>query len=440
MRLNDSHIALAILASAFFFGGAANAQAPIQQTHPHLAPPKPMLADLSTPYIQQNKIVERVRSSGMDSEAWELIEDPETPNALRAAVIDAAARSQRAKRMPEIYVRRLERFGNSSLTLDSLKTYELFTLGYLVARYDPEDLRPLGGKTEIEKATPLLLLSAASNRHRGDMAIKLVLGMVKANQAVIQPGSALCEPHECIDQALQYYTTEWSVHPVAVCNAVTMVGKHVPVGTNFKSRETCAKVTGNKPDAPRYAEHAVQEQTSPSRFSKPAPTSSSVSGNNLNAHYQALAQQDAMITQVMREFAATKSSMSPLERMMVEQAMRELQMQQRMIRAEMSRLKQNMALQKSAQSPSASSSTVTISPTPTPAPFGPTQPQTPSSAQTGSSVPIQSGSSPTTQDGQTIEFDTGRQGATREFTLQDSEDEDAEDASAEENPKEESLD
>ena len=272
------------------------------------------------------------------------------------------------------------------------------------------------------------------------MAIKLVLGMVKANQAVIQPGSALCEPHECIDQALQYYTTEWSVHPIAVCNAVTMVGKHVPVGTNFKSRETCAKVTGNKPDAPRYAEHAVQEQTSPSRFSKPAPTSSSVSGNNLNAHYQALAQQDAMITQVMREFAATKSSMSPLERMMVEQAMRELQMQQRMIRAEMSRLKQNMALQKSAQSPYASSSTVTISPTPTPTSIGPTQPQTPSSAQTGSSVPIQSGSSPTTQDGQTIEFDTGRQGATREFTLQDSEDEDAEDASAEENPKEESLD
>ena len=120
MRLTDSHIALAIFAGAFFFGGIASAQTPLKDTHPELAPPKPLEADLSTPYIQQNQIVERVRSSGMDTEAWELLEDPETPNALRAAVVDAAARSQRAKRMPEIYVRRLKRFGNSTLTLYSL--------------------------------------------------------------------------------------------------------------------------------------------------------------------------------------------------------------------------------------------------------------------------------------------------------------------------------
>ncbi len=445
MRLTDSHIALAIFAGAFFFGGIASAQTPLKDTHPELAPPKPLEADLSTPYIQQNQIVERVRSSGMDTEAWELLEDPETPNALRAAVVDAAARSQRAKRMPEIYVRRLKRFGNSTLTLDSLKTYELFTLGYLIARYDPERLAPLGGKTEIEKADPLLLLSAASNRHRGDMAIKLVLGMVKANQAILEPGSALCEPHECIDQALQFYTTEWSVHPVAVCNAVTMVGKHVPKGKKFESRETCAKVTGNASDAPRYAEHAVQEQTSPSRFSKPAPTSSAMNGGHANAQYQALAQQDAMITQVMREFAATKSSMSPLERMMVEQAMNELRMQQQMIRAEMARQKQNIALQQSTQSREATSSTITISPTPTPQ----------QGAASATSVPIHSGSSPSSaQDGQTIEFDTGRNGGAQEFTLSDSgeesDDEDKADAkdkkqkdapsSSKKNPKVESLD
>jgi len=386
--------------------------------------PMPLLANLSEPYIEQNEIVERVRRSGMDSQAWELLEEPETPFALRAAIIDAAARSGRIERMPEIYVRRMRRYHSGKLTLDRLKTFELFTLGYLIARYDPVKLAPLGGSSEVEKSSPLLLLSAASNRNRGDMAIKLALGLVKANQAVTSPEDALCEPQECIDQALQYYTTEWSVHPTAVCNAVATVDQHVPEKTRFKSRDICQKVATKHTDAPRYAAHAIREQTSPGKMIQASTAQPHQGGFNPQqaSRYQAYQQQLMLIDHTMAEVQkiVRDRSRPSSERFLAYQALRELSNQRRIILGAMQSM-QNQATAPS-QSPASPSTVVIPSISLGPSPTSPSTQPSNTPQPSINALPIQSGSSPGADGNSVIEFDDGRSGTAREFTLPEGDD------------------
>ena len=127
------------------------------------APPAPLrAADLSTAYLEDHELVEEARERGLTSGVRRALDEPSTKNDVRVALIDALHRSGRTRDLARTWVRhlQLQHGARDGLTLDDLRTDELLTLGYMIAREQSGPLSPLGGDSEVERADP----AAAADR------------------------------------------------------------------------------------------------------------------------------------------------------------------------------------------------------------------------------------------------------------------------------------
>ncbi len=346
-------------------------------------------ANVAAPYAANDSLVERTLRSGLPQEAWRVLDAPETSNGMRAALIDAAARSGRNPRMATVYLRRLtSQHGtyDDSLTLDDLATHELFVFGLMLAHQHPTTLTAAGGDHEVARATPLLLLNSAANRHRGDLAIRLALAMVKAQRALNDPDQILCAPHDCIDHALAPFPTEWSVHPEAVCAMVDAVAAHTSPKADFKARQTCEDVSKGGASAPAFAERESLEAGTPptataqnkGRFSKPTPRGQI--GAGAKAQAQRLAQQEVLIDQAIADLRRQKQMLNASEQVMVEFMIQELERQKKVIAMHRKRIAA------AAPPPRAAPSSVSTQPRARP------QQPTPSDQKDGEGIEFDSGS------------------------------------------------
>lgn len=205
-------------------------------------------------YDKELPAIKEAQQFGLNANIITLIDDPQTPYGQRAALIQAAVMSKKTQDPSARYVRYLKQtYGAKHLELGKLATHEAFNLGWMRALESPDSaasLTPIGGDSEAERAEPLTLLTAASNRLRGDMTIQLTHALLKAQLAHLHPARALCSPARCIDAVVENYPTHWSMAPAAVCQSVAAVSsdKTTPkVGTKL-----CARIKQNHPDAPIY--------------------------------------------------------------------------------------------------------------------------------------------------------------------------------------------
>lgn len=258
--------ALALAASAPALAGpptAAN-KAPTSAAAKKQAAAAPITAPIHEAYATVEAIT-RARQRGLDGTTLRFIDAPETPNDERLAAVRAIYAHSPKARHAHTYARHLMRQRGATparFDLARLGTHEALVLGYMLAIERPTTLDGLGGKSEVERAGPVTLLTAAVNRHRGDLSTNLIYGLVKAQLATAQPKHALCAPGRCIDAVLENYTTEWSVRPEAVCLIVASVASSAPKDAQpTHSKRACARVTARADDAPGYARNGQSPGT-----------------------------------------------------------------------------------------------------------------------------------------------------------------------------------
>ena len=241
--------ASALVASSLMAVAAPQALA---QRTPAAASPAPMSrATLWPHYTHESPLIASAQAQGLSPQVLRALDEPETPYGLRAALIEAVVFSRKTPKPAKLYADYLARtHGAKRLELHRLATHEAFTLGWMRALEDPDALSPIGGDSEAHRGEPLTLLTVASNRLRGDMAIQLIHALVKAQLAHVSPSRALCEPHRCVEAVVENYTTHWSVAPEAVCSIVDAVtwAKRSPK----RAAALCARVRAKASDAPLY--------------------------------------------------------------------------------------------------------------------------------------------------------------------------------------------
>lgn len=247
-RLNTTLITLAI---GLTIPTLALAKSPADPTTDQ-APLTKLRFDLA--YDKELPEIKEAQKFGLNAHIISLIDDPQTPYGQRAALIQAAVMSKKTPNPSARYIRYLKQtYGAKHLELGKLATHEAFNLGWMRALESPDtaaSLSPIGGDSEAERAEPLTLLTAASNRLRGDMTIQLTHALLKAQLAHLAPERALCSPARCVDAVVENYPTHWSMAPEAVCQSVAAVSsaKAKPkTGTKL-----CERIKQKHPDAPIY--------------------------------------------------------------------------------------------------------------------------------------------------------------------------------------------
>ncbi len=276
-------------------------------------------------------LIARVESKGLDASAIKTLDDPETPNAVRIMILDAASHDGRAASAAKKLMRAWSggSIDRERMSVDRLSAEQLLMLGYLAARASPRKLEPLGGDTEVEKLSPVTLLMAATSRRRGDLTSRVVLAQIKAQAAVEAPDDALCMPYQCMVTAVQPFFDAWSVHPDVICR-FALSGDTTGRGLDPDDPLAFCGEDPERVKPPLFVEQARQEeQERKAAMSSAPPSSSSPGGSGSRALQQELAMIDMAIAQLKQE----RARMSGIEGVLVEQMILELERQRQFIEA-----------------------------------------------------------------------------------------------------------
>lgn len=137
---------------------------------------------------QDVDIVRRASQKRLDEQVLKALSNPDVPNDVRAAVVNALGWSftgqQNAKMYLE-YIASTHRKKPPELTIAELTPEELFALGYMLAMDNYSTLEPMGGLGEVAVAAPLALIDAAIAKSPKDFSIILIRSLVQARKAQI---------------------------------------------------------------------------------------------------------------------------------------------------------------------------------------------------------------------------------------------------------------
>ncbi len=293
---------LTLVTLSLLSGASAWAQQPpkkqAEAAHRADAPSPLEALDLSRAYSEEPLVIS-ARGEGLTSEVLRALEEPETPNDRRVAIVAALIRGGRVKQPSRLWLRRLashHRVPLKQLDVAKLATHEALVLGWMLAMEQPRKLSGAGEQGEAGRAEPVLLLTAAANRHRGDLTINLINALIKAQLAIVQPDREQCAPGACLDAVLARYTDVWSMRPEAVCDIVDAVSAASAPKPELATQR-CEAVRARAQRAPHYVEDAeagaaalvapplgasAQAPAPPSRFSQtPAPLPNMLGGLGL---------------------------------------------------------------------------------------------------------------------------------------------------------------
>lgn len=234
-------------------------------------------AHISQPYAT-HPAVKQAQEKGLTSSVWEALDEPQSAMALRAAIVDALARGGHGSAALKRYTLKL--VYSKKRTLNDLQTHQLFTLGWMRARVQANGFGATKGKHEIQRADPVLMLNAASNRMRGELSIGMIDALVKAQRALNTPKEVICTPHDCVDNVLKNHQTHWSLHPTAMCNivkAVSLPKRPKPkIGTKLcdmiqrqDARAPVHHTTSSTPAVAAHKRFSAQPPTAPGQLILP---------------------------------------------------------------------------------------------------------------------------------------------------------------------------
>ena len=293
--------------------------------------------DFHTPYSAHNDDVTHATQHGLDARVLRALDHPETPNAERVALITGAVSVDGAEKARGKYLRfLLERNRHhDNVGLDHLEAHELMCAGLLgaMAGSSPPKKR---GKHELERAAPILLLTAATNRRRGEMSMRFVQALIKAQDGIDQPARRLCRPKECIDDALAPFTMEWGIRPEAVCATARMVARHDSSKRNFGALSTCSAIEAKDEDAPMFVQDAEAKRVARRHAagmgaSGAPPFVQTVPAPQPMNQAQVAREQLAIVQQAIAELKMQMNRANAFERHFLGQVLRELELQEQQL-------------------------------------------------------------------------------------------------------------
>lgn len=275
-------------------------------------------------------LITDVRQSGLNAEALKVLDDVETPNAVRIMILDAASDQGRASKSADKLLRSWSRGGRASerLSVDRLSAERLLMIGYLAARASPDKLEALGGSSEVEKLSPMTLVMAATSRRRGDMTSRVVLGLIKAQQALNTPDDMLCAPYLCMKTAVAPFYQEWSVHPDLIC-AFALAGDTSGRGLDSEDPLAFCGEGRRRAEVPVFVEQARQEDRE--RQAATSSPGSSAGSASPQPSGTALQQELALIDVAIAQLKQEQGRMTGIERVIVAQMIVELERQRQLV-------------------------------------------------------------------------------------------------------------
>lgn len=137
---------------------------------------------------QDVDLVRRASAKRLDEQVLKALSNPDVPNDVRAAIVNALGWSFTAQQNAKVYlgyIASTHRKKPPELTIAELTPEELFALGYMLAMDNYSTLEPMGGLGEVALAAPLTLIDAAIAKSPKDFSIILIRSLVQARKAQI---------------------------------------------------------------------------------------------------------------------------------------------------------------------------------------------------------------------------------------------------------------
>ena len=169
-------VASSLLVWSVFLSASAKADSPLTST--------------SFAEAYQDVELVRIASKGLTEDILKALSDPDVPDDVRAAIINALGWSVSGQQHARVYLDYIAQSRNqplSELTIDELTPQETFSLGYLLAMDDYWNLSPLGGKTPLEQLDAVTLLQVAVIEDPANFSLALVHSLAQAQLLLDQP-------------------------------------------------------------------------------------------------------------------------------------------------------------------------------------------------------------------------------------------------------------
>ena len=163
-------------------------------------------------------LVEMASINGLSTEVLEALSDPDVPNDIRAAMINALGWSFNGQNNAEVYLKYIARSQEQSiseLTIEELSPQETFSLGYLLAMDDYFELSPIGGSSPLEQLDALAVLKAAVLKDPSSFSVVLVQSLAQA-QSLIDNPDRWCNIYQLVAAVNDNFVGDRNLRPEAV--------------------------------------------------------------------------------------------------------------------------------------------------------------------------------------------------------------------------------
>jgi hypothetical protein len=167
----------------------------------------------STPFASAYSDVAAVAraQNGPSDEVFADLSNPDVPNDVRAAIVNALGWTFGGQDHSERYVAYLARARNTTearLRLQDLAAHEVFALGYMAAMDDYSELQPMAVQGELGRLSPTDLMEAARGAAPSDAVVGLVHALVRAQGIMHKRGmNGWCAVWQAVSAQLARLTT-----------------------------------------------------------------------------------------------------------------------------------------------------------------------------------------------------------------------------------------
>lgn len=163
-------------------------------------------------------LVQEARINNLSENVLAALSDPNVPNDVRAAIINALGWSFEGQENAEFYLKYIARSrdqGLSELTIDELSPQETFSLGYLLAMDDYFNLSAIGGSSPLEQLDAIAVLRAALLKEPNSFSIALVNSLAQAQTLTNFPDGG-CDVYQLVAAVNDNFVGDRNLRPEAV--------------------------------------------------------------------------------------------------------------------------------------------------------------------------------------------------------------------------------
>ncbi|MGF1481457.1 MAG: hypothetical protein ACFB4I_18565 [Cyanophyceae cyanobacterium] len=184
--------------------------------HPRVAKADSPLT--STPFAdayQDVEVVKEASGQGLTDDVLAALSDPEVPDDVRAAIVNALGWSVEGQNHASEYLEYLSGRNESTLTIDELTPEEAFSFGYLLAMDDYFRLSAIGGSRPLEKLDAISVLRAAVLKNPNNFSVALIHSLAQA-QLLMRDFERWCDVYQLVAAVNDNFVGERNMREEAV--------------------------------------------------------------------------------------------------------------------------------------------------------------------------------------------------------------------------------